>query len=148
MMIARAAPFPMVAYHSRHCEVHAVQWFDEAAVQEEFAWRRWRKWLVVVALGSAMCAGLPSFIIGSVLGYVNGQVEIGDQDVAAVRAILDSDPQRFGRVRINRGPLTKFVVEGNVATDADRELLRERVSRALGEPHAEWIVHVNVEQSS
>jgi hypothetical protein len=104
--------------------------------------------IAITAILAALCAGVPTFYIGQLLGYLRAENARGDRDVQRVTEIVEAHPDEFGTLTINRGPLDKFLLEGTVKSRDDLDLLREEMIRAFGEDRADYILAVEVDASS
>ncbi len=106
-------------------------------------WTRWGA-LCLVAVAAAICAGVPSFLVGFARGYLRNDRERGNRDVDQVKAILAANPKKFGSLTISRGPGDKFTVEGFVEAPEDLQDLRDKLARTFGEERARDVEAVTV----
>jgi hypothetical protein len=71
-------------------------------------------------------------------------VRRGESEILRIDALRKRYPGRYDGLRLNRGPLGKFLVEGQVRTRDDLATLKSELSYLLGEERMNDISAVEV----
>lgn len=106
------------------------------------AFKGWRQACFVVFTAVAMFI---AYWAGRVHQDLSSRSQRQDDEITTISNFLSQRRDRFGELRINRGPLDKFHLEGPVRTREDLDALRSEMTRLFGEKRADYILEASVD---